>query len=99
MPGVVITSGHQPGFHHPGILAKRFALDSAATPASGDALWLVADQDIDDPEVIRYPDLDEEGRLVARSWRLLPSRRGMPTALRPWGTTTPPPRILSLIHI
>ena len=93
MHGVVITSGHQPGFHHPGILAKRFALDSEATASGGQAMWLVADQDVDDPEVIRYPDLDQEGRLIARSWRLLPSHRGMPTAMRPWGPISPPPRV------
>ncbi|MEE2682286.1 MAG: hypothetical protein VX641_07960 [Planctomycetota bacterium] len=93
MPGVVITSGHQPGFHHPGILAKRFAMDATAAAADGSSTWLIADQDVDDPEVIRYPDLDDEGRLVARSWHVVPSRRGIPTALRPWGATSPPPRV------
>ena len=93
MQGVVITSGHQPGFHHPGILAKRFALDSEAGSSHTKGMWLVADQDVDDPEVIRYPDLDEQGRLIARSWRLLSSDRGTPTALRPWGTLSPPPTV------
>ena len=62
MPAPVISSGHQPGFHHPGILAKRIALAKEAASRGGGSAWLVADQDIDDPEVIRYPDLDEQER-------------------------------------
>ena len=41
--GQVITSGHQPGFHHPGILAKRLAL-CGRTDSGAEAVWLVADQ-------------------------------------------------------
>ncbi|MEC8559150.1 MAG: hypothetical protein VXY94_03640 [Planctomycetota bacterium] len=89
--GQVITSGHQPGFHHPGILAKRLALDAAARDSGAEAVWLVADQDVDAPEVVRYPDLDAAGRLVARTWRLRPIRQGVPTCSRTWGRMTPPP--------
>ena len=93
MPAPVISSGHQPGFHHPGILAKRIALAKEAASRGGGSAWLVADQDIDDPEVIRYPDLDEQGNLVARSWKLFPVRRGVPTAVRRWESIAPPPHI------
>ena len=93
MRDAVISSGHQPGWHHPGILAKRIALAQEAADIGGESVWLVADQDVDDPEVIRYPDLDEHGALVARSWRLLPVPRGVPTALRPWKPITPPPTV------
>ena len=91
--GRVITSGHQPGFHHPGILSKRFALDALARDSGAEAVWLVADQDVDTPEVIRYPDLDAGGRLVARTWRLRPIGQGIPTCSRPWGPMTPPPSV------
>ena len=89
--GQVITSGHQPGFHHAGILSKRLALDALARDSGAEAVWLLADQDVDAPEVIRYPDLDAGGRLVARTWRLRPIRQGVPTCSRPWGPMTPPP--------
>lgn len=93
MQEAVISSGHQPGWYHPGILAKRIALAQEATKTGGTSFWLVADQDIDDPEVIRYPDLDEHGALIARSWRLLPGARGVPTALRPWKPITTAPTV------
>ena len=89
----VIGSGHQPGFHHPGILAKRLALDAEATESNADPVWLVADQDVNEPEVIRYPDLDPGGRLVSRSWRLRPVVKGVPTCMRAWGPITPPPSV------
>ena len=93
MPAPVISSGHQPGFQHPGILAKRIALAKEAASRGGGSAWLVADQDIDDPEVIRYPDLDDRGNLVARSWKLFPVRRGVPTAVRRWKSIAAPPSI------
>ena len=58
MPGRPMLSGHQPSFHHPGILAKRLRIDRRAAAAGTDCTWLVADQDINEPGLIGFPDLD-----------------------------------------
>ena len=88
-----VTSGHQPSFFHPGILAKRFALEKRAGDRKVGLTWLVADQDANQPGQIPYPDLDRSGTLVRRIWQALPSTPGAPTCTRRFEAPTPPPRV------
>jgi len=53
--GSVIMSGHQAGFWHPGILAKVFAADAAAAAVGGSAVWVVVDQDANEPLAVPLP--------------------------------------------
>jgi hypothetical protein len=93
--GRIIMSGHQAEFWHPGILAKSIAAQSAALALGGQAVWLVADQDSNDPCIIQYPT-----RVLTRaSWRIA-LRNGAgpkeflpdtPTAMLPPLAPQPPP--------
>ncbi|MBO6512909.1 MAG: hypothetical protein JJ974_02945 [Phycisphaerales bacterium] len=51
----IIASGHQPTVFHPGIIAKLIALDQLAKISGAHRLWIVPDQDIVDPALIRMP--------------------------------------------
>ena len=93
MPAGDILSGHQPCFYHPGILAKRCALEELARRDEVGCSWLVVDQDVNEPGSIEFPDLDDRGRLTRRLWRALPSAPGVPTCHRRVTTITPPPRV------
>ncbi len=93
MPAGDILSGHQPSFYHPGILAKRCALEALAGRDQVGCSWLVVDQDVNEPGSIEFPDLDDRGRLARRLWRALPSAPGVPTCHRRITTITPPPRV------
>jgi len=42
--GPILMGGHQPGFWHPGILAKWFALETLAARLGGRPAWVVVDQ-------------------------------------------------------
>ena len=95
MNGSTLLSGHQPSFFHAGILAKRIALDKRTEGSKSSGIWLVADQDINEPGLIEYPDLDSEGNLVKRAWNVLPRRIGVPTSAYPWEKPTPPPEVSS----
>ena len=95
MNGSTLLSGHQPSFFHAGILAKRIALDKRTEGSKSSGIWLVADQDINDPGLIEYPDLESEGNLVKRAWNVLPRRIGVPTSAYPWEKPTPPPEVSS----
>lgn len=67
----LILSGHQPVLWHPGILAKYVAASAAAKAWSTAharacaAAWLVVDHDHADPGELRYPAVDESGRVFA----------------------------------
>jgi len=88
-----VTSGHQPSFFHPGILAKRFALEKRGGTRKADRVWLVADQDANQPGQIPYPDLDRSGTLVRRIWHATPSLPGAPTCARRFERPSPPPTV------
>jgi hypothetical protein len=60
----VVLSGHQGTVWHPGILAKRFALQSYSHAHNADCAWIVVDQDTPDPWKLEYP--AREGHLLAR---------------------------------
>jgi len=87
---LVIMSGHQAEFWHPGIFAK-----AAAAQALADALnargaaactsWLVVDQDTNEPHKLRYPALGPRGELIAREWTIDPAPvlGETPTGMRP----------------
>jgi len=51
----IIMTGHQATIWHPGILAKYYATDAAAKLTSSASVWLVVDQDSEDPWQVRYP--------------------------------------------
>ncbi|MEM9064564.1 MAG: hypothetical protein AAGB51_03645 [Planctomycetota bacterium] len=75
-------SGHQAGFWHAGILAKRFALQAVAEASGAAPAWLVVDHDTNDAGAIRYPVMAEGGRIGERTLRIAP-KTGAPTGLIP----------------
>jgi hypothetical protein len=98
---VIIMSGHQAEFWHPGIVAKFFSmhalvhlLNASGVPAA--AAWIIVDQDDNDPTLIRFPAL--RGRmLTAATWQMSPDAirlAGVPSGARaPITPTTPPTSI------
>ena len=84
--GPIIVSGHQPGFWHAGVLAKRVALEAAAGPLDAAAAWLIVDQDAGELPAIAHPVFDEGGRLQRDEYRFEPGGRfpaETPTACQP----------------
>ena len=79
-----LLCGHQPGFHHPGILAKRVTQHARATAEGVESTWILVDQDVGDPGAIRYPDRNEKGELVDRTWHVTRHEKGHPTGTAPW---------------
>lgn len=51
----IIASGHQPIVFHPGIISKLIALDHLAQESGAHPVWIVPDQDVVDPALIRQP--------------------------------------------
>lgn len=73
----VIATGHQPGFWHPGILAKYFAAEHAAQLTRADAIVeLVVDQDVVDLATLDLPIMSRSGDLSrhAPRWEMDPRR-------------------------
>lgn len=71
----VLMAGHQPTIWHPGILAKMYAIATAARSLNAAAGWVVVDQDDVDPWALRYPVRSADGSLAARVWRMDGSTR------------------------
>ncbi len=65
----IIASGHQPILFHPGIVAKLIVLDHWAKKTGSAAVWIVPDQDVLDPALVRVPEVDGDV-LTAASIRL-----------------------------
>jgi len=65
----IVASGHQPILFHPGIVAKLIALDYWAKKTGAAPVWIVPDQDIVDPGLIRIPE-QSGGSLTAEDIRL-----------------------------
>ena len=86
-----LLCGHQPGFHHPGILAKRFRQHQVATDHALSTEWILVDQDVGDPGAIRFPDLDAQGTLVERTWHVVEHQPDHPTGTTPWKNDLKPP--------
>lgn len=88
----IIMTGHQAQFWHPGILAKYLAVDAAARALRAAPAWLVVDQDDNEPGAVRYPILEPNGRLRARTWYSLGEtpRNAVTGLLSPSPPTTPP---------
>ncbi len=77
----IIASGHQPIVFHPGIVSKLIALDHLAQESGAHAVWIVPDQDIVDPALIRLP-IGSGKDLAVREVRLGGSEIGQtPSAL------------------
>ncbi|MBM4113393.1 MAG: hypothetical protein FJ253_08505, partial [Phycisphaerae bacterium] len=70
----VVGAGHQPGFWHPGILAK-FVHARAAAGADGTLVHVVVDHDAVDPSLVRVP-IRRNGRLAATTHRFGTAHRG-----------------------
>lgn len=66
--GPIVMTGHQATFWHPGILAKYLAADACARRAGAHIAWIIVDQDRARRVPIRYPALDKQGRLAARTF-------------------------------
>lgn len=57
-PALLLATGHQSGFWHPGILAKFYAMDAIADALDADCaarLEIVVDQDDNDPASVTLP--------------------------------------------
>jgi len=80
--GPVVTSGHQPGFWHPGILAKAVAGAMAARAHGAGRLWLVVDHEPGAPLELPWPEIRGE-RLFARVLRLHAADPEVPTGCQP----------------
>lgn len=52
---LIIMTGHQAEFWHPGILAKYLATDAASVALNAQPAWLVVDQDRAESANLRYP--------------------------------------------
>lgn len=82
----IIMTGHQAELWHPGILAKLFAAQALADRVGGEAVWLVVDQDANDPFALRLP-VREPGEAMREALlSLAPHRAALanqPTGLIP----------------
>jgi len=74
----IIASGHQPILFHPGIVAKLIALDHWSKKTGAAAVWVVPDQDVVDPGLVRLPKQDGDS-LIVESFRI----GGVPTEHSP----------------
>ncbi|MCA9293045.1 MAG: hypothetical protein KDA20_04445 [Phycisphaerales bacterium] len=63
----IIMTGHQPGFWHPGILAKYIAADRLARQVHGAAAAVIVDHDAKQPTVIDMPVQSAGGSWAAQS--------------------------------
>ena len=68
----IVMSGHQAEWWHPGILAKLFAARAIADRIGGVVVWLVVDQDDNDPGAIRIPTLRDNRTVTTTDHRLAP---------------------------
>lgn len=78
----IVMSGHQAGVWHPGIVAKWFACVAAGRALGAQPVWLVVDQDENDPAEIAYPVRTGAGLLERRVWRLGEPIEGVCNAMR-----------------
>lgn len=74
---LIVMSGHQAGWWHAGIVAKYFAMISAAEALEAAPAWLVVDQDASESLSVRYPQISREASesgapITARTWLLGP---------------------------
>jgi len=96
----IIASGHQPILFHPGIVAKLIALDHWSSETGAAAVWIVPDQDVVDPALVRLPKQDGESLAVesirigggpiehspAASQPVIAIKDGLPDQLDPIGS-------------
>ncbi len=85
----IIASGHQPIAFHPGIVSKLIALDHWSKVTGAAPVWIVPDQDIVDPALIRVP-IQDDGSLRTAHIRIggesdvaSPSASRAPITIRP----------------
>ncbi|MEQ9206058.1 MAG: hypothetical protein RLN78_01690 [Phycisphaerales bacterium] len=63
----IIASGHQPILLHPGIVAKLIAMDGWSKRVGAAMVWVVPDQDVVDPALVRLPKSDDGSLSVQES--------------------------------
>jgi hypothetical protein len=74
--GIVIMSGHQAEWWHPGILAKWLAMEAAVRVLrdrgiEARAAWVVVEQDSNEPWAIRVPSMTPDGTVAQKvEWPL-----------------------------
>lgn len=91
----IVMAGHQAEVWHAGILAKLVAARALARRHDAALVWLVPDQDANEPTLLPYPAQTHEGRLKRRQWQAdagAYARPGTPTGCRPPLTPGDPPR-------
>tara|TARA_R110000737_G_scaffold2923_18_gene10138 strand:- start:283526 stop:284854 length:1329 start_codon:yes stop_codon:yes gene_type:complete len=65
----IIASGHQPILFHPGIVAKLIAMDAWSKRTGAATVWVVPDQDVVDPALVRLPK-SNDGSLTVEEFRI-----------------------------
>ena len=90
-----LLCGHQPGFHHPGVLAKRIMQHDRCLSEGLQPSWIIVDQDTGDPGAIRFPDLDDRGRLIERTWHAVAHAPDHPTGTTDWPNALTEPPVVS----
>jgi hypothetical protein len=78
----IIMSGHQAEWWHPGILAKLFAARALADRVGGVVVWVVVDQDDNDPGAFPIPVVRADGSVSVQEHRVAPESHGA-TGWRP----------------
>lgn len=68
----IIAAGHEAAYWHGGVIAKVFALQSAARQVGGSPAWIVVDHAEVKFHTLRVPVRGDDGRLRAAEWRLCP---------------------------
>lgn len=92
----IVLAGHQAEIWHAGIAAKLVAAHELARRYDAALVWLVPDQDVNEPTLLSYPAQTHEGRLKRSAWQIDPgafARPGTPTGCRPPLAPGPTPRV------
>ena len=92
----VIMAGHQPGFWHPGILAKWFAAHALAERVGGAGAWVVVDQSPGAGAILTYP--AQHGGRLSRGAITLGQPDTPPASLRPARFRAPADAALPAAH-
>jgi hypothetical protein len=85
----IVASGHQPILFHPGIVAKLIAMNQWSRATGAVSVWVVPDQDVVDPALVRLPDdsgevlTDEQIRIGGEANTTSPAAALPPVAVDP----------------
>lgn len=82
-PGPLVATGHQAGFHHPGILVKELVSDAIAARLDGSVLRILVDQDVHPIGPLMVPRIDPRSGLERRALGCREPQVDVPTGRRP----------------